>query len=145
MDTVLQGLVETTQPSVSVRRIIRKKKIADVSEEQIAEIEVILITKSLAHQKGHDSQGFASFSLSETGRDFLKQFGTYDKYLKGLKQEKRKAERAKAKKPYRANTFNKGEAPAPYSPPEKSFLQKNVVGVIILALFLILFFMIANI
>lgn len=96
-------------------------------------------------EKGLDSQGFRSFSLSETGRDFMKQFGTYAKYLKGLKKEERKTEKARSKQPYRASNFNSGEAPTPFTPREKTFLEKNMIGVILMVLFLMLFVMIANI
>lgn len=111
----------------------------------IKEVERTLTSKSLVKARGEDSAGYTCYALSETGTDFLKSFGTYQKYLKGLETEQKKVERARKKKPYDAAKNFQGEAPAPYSPPEKTYLQRNGLGVILLVFFIILFIIVAKI
>jgi hypothetical protein len=144
VDVVLKELVETRHPSVSVRRVFKKHRV-DYDEELIREIEKTLNSKSLVQVRGNDSRGYDCFALTETGQDFIKSFGTYSKYLKGLESEEKKVKRAKKKKPYNANANFKGEAPTPYSPPEKNYFQRNGLGLILLGFFIILFYIAAKI
>ena len=37
-----------------------------------------------------------------------------------------------------------GEAPTPYAPPEKSFIQRNKIGLVILMLFAVLFYIVSK-
>lgn len=144
VDIVLKELVETRHPSVSVRRVFKKHRV-DYDEELIREIEKTLNSKSLVQVRGNDSRGYDCFALTETGQDFIKSFGTYSKYLRGLESEEKKVKRAKKKKPYNAHANFKGEAPAPYTPPEKNYLQRNGLGLILLFFFIALFYIVAKI
>lgn len=144
VDIVLNELVHTRQPSTSVRRIFIKHKI-DFDDELVSEIEALLLSKSLVVEREKDSAGYACYALTETGRDFLKTFGNYTKFLKGIKSESRKVERARNKKPYDANKRANDESPMAYVPPEKSFIEKNGIGLMLLVLFFILFYIVAKI
>lgn len=144
VDLVLNELVETRQPSISVRRVFRKYKV-EYTDELIKEIEKTLNSKSLVRDRGKDSAGYVCFALSETGEDFVRTFGSYSKYLKGLETEEKKVKRARKKKPYNAQANFKGEPPAPYSPPERNYLQRNGLGLILLGFFIILFYIVAKI
>lgn len=144
VDIVLNELVGSRQPSISVRRILLKHKV-DFNEQLIADIESVLLSKSLVVEKDKDSAGYACYALTETGRDFLKTFGNYSKFLKGIKSESRKVERARKKKPYDAAKTSSDESPMAYVPPEKSFIEKNGIGLMLLALFFILFYIVAKI
>jgi hypothetical protein len=144
VDLVLKELVETRHPSVSVRRVFKKHRVK-YTDELIKEVEQTLNSKSLVKARGEDSAGYTCYALSETGTDFIKSFGSYDKFLKGLETEQIKVERARKKKPYDASKNFKGEAPAPYSPPEKTYLQRNGLGLILLVFFIILFIIVARV
>jgi len=143
VDLILKELMETLQPSISVRRVFEKQGI-DYSEELIQEIDQILNSKSLVVEKDRDSAGYSCYAITETGQDFLKTYGSYTKYLKGLESEKKRVERAKKKKPYNAQKDFKGEAPTPYAPPEKTFFQRNGIGLVILMLFAALFYIVSK-
>jgi predicted TPR repeat methyltransferase len=144
VDLVLKELVETHQPSISVRRVFIKHKIG-LDEELIDQVESVLRSKSLVDAKSHDSAGYTRFVLSGTGQDFIKTYGTYAKFLKGIEKEKKRIEKAKNKKPYDALKTHSGEPPTAYVAPQKSFMQKNGLGLAILALFIILFYVVAKI
>ena len=144
VDIVLNELVDTRQPSISVRRVFIKHRI-DFDDQLISEVESVLLSKSLVVEKDKDSAGYACYTLTETGRDFLKTFGNYTKFLKGIKSESRKVERARKKKPYDASKRAKDESPVAYVPPERTFLQKNGLGLVLLGLFVILFYIVAKI
>ena len=90
VDLVLDELISTRQPSVSVRRVFKKKNV-DYTDELIRSIEVILESKSLVNDYGKDSRGYRRFALSATGQDFIKTYGTYSKFLKGVESENKKA------------------------------------------------------
>jgi hypothetical protein len=143
IDAVLRELEETRQPSVSIKRILEKRKIG-YSQEHIEEVNEVLRSKSLVVQKGTDSSGNPTYALSETGKDFLRSFGSYSNYLKGLDTESKRVERARKKTSYRA--FKPGdEAATPYNPSERSFWEKNqlslvILGVIILSFYLVIRF-----
>jgi|GEM_PF-2507812 len=143
IDAVLRELEETRQHSVSIKRILEKRKI-EYTQSQFDEVKEELTSKSLVIQKGTDSGGNPTYSLSETGKDFLRSFGSYANYLKGLQTETKRVERAKKKTSYRA--FKPGdEAATPYNPSERSFWEKNqlslvILGVIILSFYLVIRF-----
>ena len=144
VDLVLEELVETMQPSISIRRILKKRNI-DFDSEMIKSIEEVLKSKSLIEAQDADSEGNTSYSLTVTGQDFLRTFGSYSKFLKGVESENKKVERARKKKPYQASPHRSGDAPAPYTPPEKSFLQKHVLSLVLLLLFVALFYLVSRI
>lgn len=144
VDIVLNELVHTRQPSTSVRRIFIKHKI-DFDDELVSEIEALLLSKSLVVEREKDSAGFACYVLTETGQDFLRTFKSYSKFLKGIERESKKVERARKKKPYDANKRANDESPMAYVPPEKSFIEKNGIGLMLLVLFFILFYIVAKI
>ncbi len=144
VDKVLKELVSTRQPAVSVRRIFKKLKI-DYTDDLIHKVEQTLNSKSLVIAKSKDSRGFDCYALTETGQDFIKTFGSYSKYLKGLESEQKKIERARKKKPYNAQKSIKGDPPAPYTPPERTFMQRNGLGIILLIFFCILFYIVSKI
>lgn len=144
VDLVLNELVSTRQPSVSIRRVLSKHKV-DFDDELIAQIDEILRSKSLVEEKDTDSQGFPCYSLTVTGQDFIRSFGSYSKYLKGIEVENKKVERARNKKPYVANSSKDGESPAPYQPREASFIEQNRLGLLILLLFIISFLIVLKI
>ena len=144
VDLVLDELISTHQPSVSVRRVFKKKNV-DYTDELIRSIEVILESKSLVNDYGKDSRGYRRFALSATGQDFIKTYGTYSKFLKGVESENKKIERARRKKPYQTHTNPDGKPPLPYNPQDESFLQKNRVGLLILMGVLVLFYIVSKI
>lgn len=144
VDLVLKELAETHQPSISVRRVFVKYKIG-LDKELIYQVESVLRTKSLVDEKNKDSAGYTCYALSGTGQDFIKTYGTYSKFLKGIEKERKRAEKAKNKKPYDAMKANSGEPPTAYVPPEKSFMEKNAWGFAVLLLFIFLFYIVAKI
>lgn len=144
VDLVLNELVVTRQPSTSVRRVFKKHRV-EYDDELIKSIEKTLNSKSLVTARSKDSRGYDCYALTETGEDFIKTFGNYSKYLKGLESEQKKVKRAKKKKPYNAQANFKGEPPAPYAPPERNYLQRNGLGLILLILFIALFYIVAKI
>lgn len=144
VDLVMDELAYTMQPSMSVRRVLMKHKI-EFNDELISSIEEILRSKSLVEEKNLDSQGYACYSLTVTGQDFIRTFGTYEKFLAGIEAENKIVERAKKKKPYKAYKGAEGEAPAAYVPKEKSFFSKNVLGFTLLFLFMIMFYIVYSI
>ncbi len=143
VDFVLQELVETRQPSVSVRRVLEKKGIT-YNDDTISFVEGVLKSKSLVLEVDKDSKGYSSFSLTETGQDFLRTFGTYSKFLKGIESENKKIERARKKKPYQTHTSGDGKPPLPFVPEDESFFQRNKMGLLILAIVLILFYIVSR-
>lgn len=144
VDLVLNELMNTRQPAVSVRRVFKKHKV-DYTDDLIKEIESTLNSKSLIKGRSKDSADYTCYAITETGTDFVRGYGSYSKYLRGLESEKKKVARAKKKKPYVANRNPSGEAPAPYSPPEKTFMQRNGLGLILLLFFIALFYIVAKI
>lgn len=144
VDLVLDELAYTMQPSLSIRRILMKHKV-EFNDEVISSIEEVLKSKSLVEQKDNDSQGYSCFSLTVTGQDFIRSFGTYTKYLEGVESENKKVERAKKKKPYKAYTGADGQSPPAYVPKEKSFLSKNALGITLLFLFMVMFYIVYTI
>ena len=144
VDLVLEELVETMQPSISIRRILKKRNI-DFDSELLGSIEEVLKSKSLVEAQDVDSEGYTSYSLTVTGQDFLRTFGSYSKFLKGVASENKKVERARKKKPYQASLHRSGDAPAPYTPPEKSFLQRHGLSLALLLVFMVLFYLVSKI
>lgn len=144
VDLVLNELMITRQPAVSVRRVFKKHKV-EYTDELIREVENTLNSKSLIIAKSKDSAGYDCYAITETGTDFVRGFGSYSKYLKGLESEKKKVARARKKKPYVVDRNPSGEAPAPYTPPEKTFMQRNGLGLILLVFFIALFYLVAKI
>lgn len=144
IDLVLKELNETRHASVSVRRIFKKHKVK-YTDELIRDIEKLLNSKSLVHDLDKDSRGYSCYALSVTGQDFIRTFGTYSNYLKGQETENRKVERAKNKKPYNAQKNLKGEIPNAYAPPEKTFMQRNGLALILFVFFIFLFFVVSRI
>lgn len=144
VDLVLKELMQTRHPSISVRRVFIKHKV-EFDDQLISDIENILQSKSLVTEKDKDSAGYACYALTVTGQDFIKTFGTYSKFLKGIEKENKRVEKARSKKPYDASKSSSEETPSPFTPPEKSFLQRNGIGLGILALFVILFYIVAKI
>jgi hypothetical protein len=144
VDLVLDELSYSLQPSLSIRRVLLKKKI-EFNEQLISSIEDILISKSLVEKRGVDSQGYARYSLTGTGHDFIRTFGSYSKFLEGIEDENKKVQRARKKQPYKAYTGVDGQTPAPFFPKEKSFFSKNILGFTLLGLFLIMFYLVYTI
>ena len=144
VDLVLNALVNTMQPSISIRRVLEKNNV-DCSDDSIASIEAILKSKSLAEPIELDSKGHASYSLTVTGQDFLRSFGSYSKFLRGIESENKRVERARKKKPYTAYKSGDGKPPLPYVPKEESFWKSNRLGIIILAVVLTLFYIVSRI
>ncbi|MCF8275553.1 MAG: hypothetical protein K9J17_02370 [Flavobacteriales bacterium] len=143
VDLVLNELVSTRQPSISVRRILKSKKI-EYTDDVITSIEGLLESKSLVIKKDVDSEGYACYSLTVTGQDFIKTFGSYSKFLRGIESENRKVQRAKSKKPYKAMDTD-GNPPAPFTPMEPSFMDKHKLELLFLVVVLVLFFVVAKI
>ncbi|MFT4544172.1 MAG: hypothetical protein ACI9EQ_000627 [Bacteroidia bacterium] len=144
VDLVLDELASTRQASVSVRRVFKKREI-DYTNELITSIESILKSRSLVAELGKDSKGYLLFSLSVTGHDFLKSYGSYSKYLRGIESESKKVARAKKKKPFQTHNSSDGKPPLPFIPKEASFLRKNRTGLLILLVVLILFYIVSKI
>lgn len=144
VDLVLDELVATRQPSISIRRVFKKHGIS-YDDELIRSVEAVLKSKSLVTELDKDSAGYTCYSLSVTGQDFLKTFGTYSKFLKGIQSENKKIERARKKKPYRAHTSSDGKPPLPFVPEDESFLKRNRIGLLILLIVLILFYIVSRI
>lgn len=144
VDLVLDELVTTRQPSLSIRRILNRHKI-DFNEDLIGDIDSILQSKSLVVEKEKDSQGYPCYSLTVTGQDFIRTFGNYSKYLRGLESEKKRVEKARSKKPYVAKSSGDGIEATPYHPNQKSFLEQNKFGLLILALVVISFLIVLKI
>jgi hypothetical protein len=144
VDLVLQELVNTMQPSISVRRVLEKHDI-DYVNESIESIESVLKSKSLVDIVDKDSKGFDCFSLNTTGQDFLRSYGSYSKFLRGVDAETKRVERAKNKKPYRTQTSGDGKPPLPFVPEDESFLKRNRFGLLILAVVLVLFYIVSKI
>lgn len=143
VDLVLDELVATRQPSISIRRVFKKKGIS-YDDELIQSVESVLKSKSLVSEMDKDSEGYTCYSLSITGQDFLKTFGSYSKFLLGIQSENKKIERARKKKPYKTHTASDGRPPLPFVPEDESFLTKNRVGLIILIVVLILFYIVSR-
>ncbi|MBL4586552.1 MAG: hypothetical protein JKX84_05800 [Flavobacteriales bacterium] len=118
IDFILNSLLSTTKPSLDLTRTLRKSNIS-FSNQIIETIENILKSKSLVDEIGNNVNDQIQYALSETGRDFLRTFGSYSKFLKGVEKESRKTERAKNKKPYRASGSTDGDPIAIFTPPEK--------------------------
>ena len=144
VDLVLDELMSTRQHSVSVRRVFKKKNV-EYTDELIRSIESILESKSLVNDYGKDSRGYTRFALSVTGQDFVKTYRTYSKFLKGVESENKKVERARRKKPYQTHTNPDGKPPLPFNPQDESFLKKNRVGLLILLVVLVLFYIVSKI
>lgn len=144
VDLVLDELVTTMQPSLSIRRVLNRHKI-DFDDDLINEVDSILQSKSLVSEQDKDSQGYPCYSLTNTGQDFLRTFGTYSNYLKGVEVEQKRVEKARQKKPYVAKSSSDGTAPTPFSPREESFFEKNKFGLLILLLVIISFFIVLRI
>lgn len=144
VDFVLDELSYSMQPSISIRRVLLNEKI-QFNDELLSSIEEILISKSLVEKKGVDSQGYARYSLTGTGHDFIRSFGSYSKFLEGIEAENKKVQRAKKKKPYKAYTGAEGQAPTPFIPKEKSFFSKNRLGFVLFGLFMLMFYLVYTI
>lgn len=87
VDVVLEELLSTRYPSISISRVLKKRNIG-ISEDRIASVENILLKKSIVEERSQDSHGDAAYSLTGTGQDFIKTFGSYSKYKKGIEKEK---------------------------------------------------------
>lgn len=144
VDLVLDELVTTMQPSLSIRRILQRHKI-DFDDDLIKEVDDILRSKSLVDEKSKDSHGYPSYALTETGQDFIRTFGSYSKYLRGLESEQKKVEKARNKKPYAAGSPSNNQDVGPYQPKEATFIEQNKVGLVILFLVLISFWIVMRI
>jgi hypothetical protein len=144
VDLVLDELVNTRQPSISVRRVFKKHRIS-YDDSLIKSVEVILKSKSLVSEMDKDSAGYTCYSLSITGQDFLKTFGSYSKFLRGIDSETKKIERARKKKPFNPHRSVDGKPPLPFMPEDESYLVKNRVGIAILVVVLILFYIVSRI
>lgn len=144
VDLVLDELVATRQPSISIRRILNRHKI-EFDDDLIGEIDSILQSKSLVVEKEKDSQGYPCYSLTVTGQDFIRSFGNYSKYLRGLETEQKRVEKARNKKPYVAKSSVDGIEATPYHPNDKSFFEQNKFSLLILALVIISFFIVLKI
>lgn len=144
VDLVLQELVRTMQPSISVRRVLEKHNV-NYTDELIESIEAVLTSKSLVDSIDKDSKGFDCFSLNSTGQDFLRSYGSYSKFLRGIETENKRIERAKSKKPYRTHSSGDGKPPLPFVPQDESFLKRNRVGLLILGVVLLLFYIVSKI
>ena len=141
VDLVIGVLEETDYHSVSVKRILQNQKV-DYDDSEILEIERLIISRSLAIYKGPDSRGNNTYALSETGRDFLKTYGTYQKFLKGIELETKKIDRSRKRKSYQAKpSVNQ---PAAYQAPKTRFKPGNIAGIAILIFFLVMFYVIAR-
>jgi len=141
VDLVLHTLESTTQPSLSIKRILKKAKIIH-TDELITAIENILNAKSLVNNMGKSQGSNTLYALSETGQDFITTFGSYSKFLKGVKKENRKAKRVKNKKPYKASPRLDGEPISVYSPPEKNtrYVAIRLVFLFVIAILAFLVF-----
>lgn len=144
VDLVLDELVTTMQPSLSLRRILQRHKV-DFDDDLIKEVDDILRSKSLVDEKTKDSQGYPCYALTETGQDFIRTFGSYSKYLRGLESEQKKVEKARSKKPYVAASATKNLDAGPYQQKEPSFFEQNKVGLFILFLVLVSFYIVMRI
>ncbi|MBI1288460.1 MAG: hypothetical protein GC178_12885 [Flavobacteriales bacterium] len=144
VDLMLDELVTTMQPSLSIRRVLNRHKI-DFDDDLINEIDSILRSKSLVDEKDTDSQGYPCYSLTNTGQDFIRTFGTYSNYLKGLEVEQKRVEKARNKKPYVAKPGKDGSSPTPFQLGEESFFEKNKFGLLFLLLVFISFLIVLKI
>ncbi len=142
VDLVLKELKNTAKPSLKVRRVLKKSKV-DYSDDLIAIIENILTSKSLVDEMGVDAEGYNSYSLAETGHDFIKTFGTYSRFLKGAAKEDRKTKKARSKVPYKTSRPDSGEPIAAYVPPERDigFFIFRIVLLFLLIVFFILVYL----
>ncbi len=132
------------QPSISVRRVLEKHNV-NYTDELIESIEAVLTSKSLVDVVDKDSKGFDCYSLNGTGQDFLRSFSSYSKFLRGIEDENKRVERAKNKKPYRAHNSGDSKPPLPFVPKDESFLKSNRIGLFILAVVLVLFYVASKI
>ncbi len=142
VDLVLKELKNTSKPSLNLRRVLKKSKV-DYSDDLITIIESILTSKSLVDKMGVDAEGSNSYSLAETGHDFIKTFGTYSRFLKGAAKEDRKTKKAKSKVPYKTSRPDSGEPIAAYVPPERNigFFIFRIVLLFLLIVFFILVYL----
>ena len=134
VDLVLEELVKTDQPSISVRRVYLKNDLP-VEKDSIQPIEEILEAKSLVVKVTRDSKGFKCYRLTDTGQDFLRTYGSYSEYLTGVGKESKQVERVKRKVAYNAKKRTSGTYSA-YKPREGSFIEKNFFKLVILAIIL---------
>ncbi len=125
VDVVLQELKATNQSSLSVSRILKNSRI-QFTDKLIASIENVLTARSLVIEMGRNSAGNRSYALAETGQDFIRTFGSYSDFLKGVEKENRKVERARKKKPYMVPNKSRGDTVMTYRPPNEGFFSRHL-------------------
>ena len=142
VDLVLKVLEETDYYSISIKRILQNQKV-DYDDSEILEIERLIMSRSLANNKGPDSGGNNTYALSETGRDFLKTYGTYQKFLKGIELETRKIDRSRKRQSYQAKpSVNQ---PVAYQAPNSRFNLGKIAGIAVLIFLLFMFYVMAKV
>jgi len=111
IDLVLAELKNTRQQSVSVRRICIK------------------------HNLPYSSELIRAFS--ETGRDFIRTFGSYGQFLDGIEKETKKTEKARSKKSFTAPKMPRGKPNVVYTKPKRKISLQTLAAVVFIAALMI--------